>query len=122
LLVVFSGSFRFPRAIALWFLVDFSWLFQSQGQPLRSTEDKRDTASRPVLAAAVGPMRSASPPDFSGILLAPFLGRFVDNCAAGIVRTSGVLQSCLGILSECPGARIELTRAFPLPGPRHRDS
>jgi hypothetical protein len=51
------------------------------------------------LMAAIGAACPAPAPDFGGKLLAFFLGCFVDDLPAFVVRASGVLKSSLGVLS-----------------------
>ena len=71
---------------------------------------------------AIGAACAASPPDFRSKLLSFFLGGFVDDLPAGVVFASGVLKGGLGILPECVGSRIILSRALAQACPRQRDS
>jgi hypothetical protein len=62
------------------------------------------------LVAAVGAPCSAALPDLLGKVLPLFLGRFVDDLPAGVVRPSGVLKDSLGVLRQRVSSGIVLPR------------
>jgi len=74
------------------------------------------------LAAAVGAPCSAALPDLLGKVLPLFLGRFVDDLPAGVVRPSGVLKDSLGVLREGVGTSgVVLSRFHSLASSRQAD-
>ena len=100
----FSRFFQLPRSPGHTAFFEFSRFFRALFRCSFSV--RKDESTAPVRAAC-----SAPTPDFRREFLAFFLGRLVNDLTAGVVRASGVLYGCLGVLSERVSSGVILARA-----------